>query len=221
MSALTSSIGHELSQPLSAMMYNAHALQLMVTANRATSDTMGEILSDIQSQGVRATQIIDRHRTMLRSHQLEKTPIDLHAVITESLALVAHDMTARQIEATVSLSANQCVISGDQVLLQQVFVNLVMNAMDAMADTPPGRRRLTIRTDVGDADVEVSVRDTGTGLPAESRRHAVHTLRHDEIARPRDRPDDCTDDRRRAWRHHRCPQQSRRRRHIHRHVASK
>ena len=74
MSALTSSIGHELSQPLSAMMYNAHALQMMVTANRATSDTMGEILSDIQSQGVRATQIIDRHRTMLRSHQLEKRP---------------------------------------------------------------------------------------------------------------------------------------------------
>ena len=166
MSALTSSIGHELSQPLSAMMYNAHALEMMVTANRATPDTMGEILSDIQSQGVRATQIIDRHRTMLRSHQLEKVPVDLHAVITESLALVAHDMAARQIQATVALSTNQCVVSGDQVLLQQVFVNLVMNAMDAMAGTPPDRRRIAIRTDVGDADVEVSVRDTGTGLPA-------------------------------------------------------
>jgi len=165
MSALTSSIGHELSQPLSAMMYNAHALEIMVTANRATPDTMGEILSDIQSQGVRATQIIDRHRSMLRSRELDKGPVDLHAVITESLALVAHDMAARQIEATVNLSANPCVISGDPVLLQQVLVNLVMNAMDAMADTPPGQRRLTIGTDVGDTDVEVSVRDTGTGLP--------------------------------------------------------
>ena len=144
MSALTSSIAHELSQPLSSMMHNAHALQMMVTANRATSDTIGEILSDIQAEGVRATQIIDRHRTMLRSRQLQKKPIDLHAVVDESLALVAHDMSARQIEATVDLSSNPCVISGDQVLLQQVLVNLVMNAMDAMAETPPARRHVTI-----------------------------------------------------------------------------
>jgi len=167
MSALTSSIAHELSQPLSAMMYNAHALQLMVTANGAYSDTLGEILADIQTQGLRATQIIDRHRTMLRSRQLDKTPIDIHAVITESLALVAQDMAARQIETTVNLSAKRCVISGDQVLLQQVLVNLLMNAMDAVAETPPARRHITIRTDVRADDVEISVSDTGTGLPAE------------------------------------------------------
>ena len=167
MSALTSSIAHELGQPLSSMIHNAQALQMMVTANRATPDTIGEILSDIQSQGVQATQIIDRHRTMLRSHQLDKKPIDLHAVIDESLALVAHDMRARQIEATVDLSSNPCVINGDQVLLQQVLVNLVMNAMDAMAETPPARRRVTISTEVRAADVDVSVRDTGTGLPAQ------------------------------------------------------
>ena len=137
MSALTSSIGHELGQPLGSIMHNAQALQMMVTANRATSDTIGEILSDIQTQGVRATQIIDRHRTMLRSRQLDKKPIDLHAVIDETLALVAHDMSARQVSATVNLSSSPCVINGDQVLLQQVLVNLVMNAMDAMAETPP------------------------------------------------------------------------------------
>ena len=128
---------------------------------------MGEILSDIETEGVHATQIIDRHRTMLRSHQLDKKPIDLHAVIDESLALVAHDMSARQVEATVNLSSNPCVINGDQVLLQQVLVNLVMNAMDAMAETPPARRRVTISSEVRAADVEVSVRDTGTGLPAQ------------------------------------------------------
>ena len=219
MSALTSSIGHELGQPLSSIMHNAQALQMMVTANRATSDTIGEILSDIQTQGVRATQIIDRHRTMLRSHQLDKKPIDLHAVIDESLALVAHDMSARQVEATVNLSSSPCVINGDQVLLQQVLVNLVMNAMDAMAETPPARRRVTISSEVRAADVDVSVRDTGPGLPAHDHRHAVHTLRHDESARPRDRPHDRADDRRRAWRHHRRPQQSRRGRDIHGHAA--
>jgi len=165
MSALATSIAHEIGQPLNSMIHNAQALQMMITADRATPDTMGEILSDIRSQGVQATQIIDRHRTMLRSHQLDKKPIDLHAVISESLALVGHDMRAQQIETTVHLSSNSCVISGDQVLLQQVLVNLVMNAMDAMAGTPPANRRVTIRTEVRAADVAVSVRDAGTGLP--------------------------------------------------------
>ena len=168
MSALTSSIAHEVGQPLSSMIHDAQALQMMVTANRATADTIGEILSDIQAQGAHATQIIDRHRTMLRSRQLQKKSIDLHAVIDESLALVAHDMNARQIEASLNLSPSPCVVSGDQVLLEQVLVNLVMNAMDAMAETPPARRHITIRSEVGAADVEVSVSDTGTGLPPDT-----------------------------------------------------
>ena len=167
MSALTSSIAHELGQPITAMIHNAQAGRMMITANRATPDTMGEILSDIESEGVQAAHIIDRHRTMLRGRQLDTKPIDLHVVIHESLALVAHDMRTRQIEATVNLSSSPCIITGDQVLLQQVLVNLVMNAMDAMAETPPARRRVTISTAVRAADVEVSVRDTGTGLPTQ------------------------------------------------------
>ena len=167
MSALTSSIAHELGQPLSSMIHNAQAGRMMITADRLTPDTMGEILSDIETEGVQATQIIDRHRTMLRGHQLDTKPIDLHVVIDESLALVAHDMRARQIEATVNLSSHPCIINGDQVLLQQVLVNLVMNAMDAMTETPPARRRVTITTEVRAADVDVSVRDNGTGLPTQ------------------------------------------------------
>ena len=164
MSALTGSIAHELGQPLGSMMYNAQALQTMVTGNRATSDTIEEILSDIQSQGLRATQIIDRHRTMLRSHELDKKPTDLHSVINESLALIAHDMEARQVRATLHLASTPCIVSGDQVLLQQVLVNLMINAMDAMAGALPARRRLTISAEHRGADVEISVRDNGTGV---------------------------------------------------------
>jgi signal transduction histidine kinase len=165
MSALTNSITHELGQPISSIIHNAQALQMMITANRATSETIGEILSDIQTQGVQATHIIDRHRTMLRSRQVDMKPIDLHAIINDSLVLVDHEIKTRQIAATVQLSANPCVVNGDPVLLQQVFVNLMMNAMDAMAEMPPSGRYLTIRSDVRATDVEVSVRDTGTGLP--------------------------------------------------------
>ena len=85
MSALTNSIAHELGQPLSAMIHNEQAPQMMVTANRAPSDTIGEIRSDIQAQGVQATQIIDRHRAMLQSRQLDMKPIGLHAAIVRTI----------------------------------------------------------------------------------------------------------------------------------------
>ncbi len=165
MSALTTSIAHELGQPLSSMIHNAEALQAMIDTDRAPSGTMREILTDIRTQSVQAAQIIERHRAMLRSHQLHRKPVDVHAVVHESLALVAYDLKTREIEATVNLSSEPGVVSGDPVLLQQVLVNLIMNAIDAMAATPKARRRLTISTAVRAADVELSVRDAGTGLP--------------------------------------------------------
>jgi len=166
-SALASSMAHDLGQPISSIIHNAQALDGMIAADRATPETIVEVLSDIRSQGAQAAQIIDRHRTMLKSRQLERKPIDLHGVVSECLALMAHDMSARQIQATVNLSSTPCVISGDPVLLQQVLVNLVMNAMDAMVQTPAARRRVTIGTEVRGGDAEVVVRDTGTGLPAQ------------------------------------------------------
>ena len=165
MSALASSIAHELAQPLGAMILNAEALQSMIAAKRATPDTIEEILSDIHADGVLATQIIERQRAMLRSRPLQKKPIDLHAVVNESVALVAHDIRARQIVVDVNGSSSPCIINGDQVLLQQVLVNLLINAVDAVAEMSPTRRRVTIASEARAADVEVSVRDTGPGLP--------------------------------------------------------
>ena len=173
MSALTSSIGHELGQPLGSIMHNAQALQMMVTANRATPDTIGEILSDIQTQGVRATQIIDRHRTMLtqpsagqetdrsaRRHRRDPCPCRARH---ERAAGLGHRQSV--VESVRHQTAIRCSCS-------RCFVNLVMNAMDAMAETPPARRHVTISSDVRAADVDVSVRDTGPGLPA----HILDTL---------------------------------------------
>jgi signal transduction histidine kinase len=165
MSALTGSIAHELSQPLNSILHNAKAGEMLVTSKRATPEVLQEILSDIRTADERATQIIERHRTMLRNHQIEKKPIDIHAVVRESLAFIAHDTNARQTQVDIDLPSDPCVVSGDPVLLQQVLVNLVINAMDAMADTPPERRRIRIHNDVGKQSVTVSVRDAGTGLP--------------------------------------------------------
>src|SRR5215207_219097 len=167
MSALATSIGHELGQPLAAIVNNAQALQRMVATNRAPPGATEEILGEIRAEAVLAAQVIDRHRAMLRSHQLQKQPIDLNVVIHESLSLVGHEMRTQRIEATIDLSPSPCVIDGDQVLLQQVLVNLLRNAIDALAESPPASRSITIRSVVRADDVEMSVRDTGAGLPAE------------------------------------------------------
>jgi C4-dicarboxylate-specific signal transduction histidine kinase len=166
MSALTGSIAHELSQPLNSILHNAQAGEMMVASNRVTPEALGEILADIRTADVRATEIIERHRTMLRSRRIEPKPVDVHAVVRESVTLVAHDTRERLIDVDVDLPPAPCIVIGDHVLLQQVMVNLMMNAMDAMAETPAGRRLMTVRSDGGTEDrVAVSVRDAGSGLP--------------------------------------------------------
>ena len=167
MSTLTNSIAHELAQPLSAMLHNSEALQMMIKNHRTMPEDIREVLSDIHADGIHASEIIERHRTMLRSRQMQEKPIELQRIVGDTLALVAHDMIARQVEVATRLAAKPCVINGDPVLLEQVFVNLVMNAMDAMGETPPDRRHITISSEVRGADVEVSVHDSGPGLPAD------------------------------------------------------
>jgi len=165
MSALASSIAHEIGQPLGAMMRNTEALQLMISNGTATREIHDEVLSDIRADGARAAEIMQRHRMMLRSRPLQKKQVDLHALVNGALALVAHDMQVRQVKVSVNAPSVPCVINGDHVLLQQVFVNLLMNAMDAMAETSPDWRHIIIGIEVGRTHIEISVRDTGPGFP--------------------------------------------------------
>ena len=166
MSALSGSIAHDLSQPLNAILHNAQAAELMLASNRVTPGILQAILADIRKADIRATDIIERHRTMLKNHELDAKPIDLHTVILESMTLVASDTTKRQIQVDVHLPTDSCVVFGDRILLQQVVVNLMMNAMDAMTDTPAERRRISVSNVVSGSSAKLSVRDEGTGLPA-------------------------------------------------------
>ena len=167
MATLTGSMAHELNQPLTAILYNADAAERLVASNRATPDDLREILRDIRSEDTRASRIIQRHRAMLKPHELERRPIDIHAVVRESLELVAHDAMARRVQIDAPLPSPPCIVLGDQILLQQVVVNLVINAMDAMAGMPPSRRRVTVRSALSGDSVEISVADCGPGLTPE------------------------------------------------------
>jgi C4-dicarboxylate-specific signal transduction histidine kinase len=165
-SALAGSIAHELSQPLNSILHNAEAAEMLIASNRATSETLREIVSDIRLADVRATEIINRHRAMLRNRPIHKHPVDIHGVVRESVAFIANDVSAKHVRVDVDLPLYPCLVNGDQVLLQQVVVNLMMNAIDAMAQTPADRRCVTVRNEVTQSGVTVSVRDAGTGLPA-------------------------------------------------------
>jgi signal transduction histidine kinase len=103
---------------------------------------------------------------MLRAHQLDRKPIDIHAVVRESVELIADHTRGRQVQVDIEIPSEPCIVLGDPVLLQQVFVNLMMNAMDAMTEVHVQRRRITVRCDRTPGSVAVSVGDTGAGLPA-------------------------------------------------------
>jgi signal transduction histidine kinase len=172
MAALTGSMAHELSQPLNAILHNVQAGEMMMSANRATPDILRDILADIRTADVRATEIVERHRTMLRNRPHDARPIDIHAVLRESIALVATDARHRDIQVDVNLPPVPCFVVGDGVLLQQVAVNLLINAMDAMTDGAAARRRIAVSSDIGaKGNVTFSVSDTGTGLPPASNGH--------------------------------------------------
>lgn len=165
MSALSGSVVHDLSQPLNSILHNAQAAEMMVTSNRATPKMLREVLADIRTADLRATEIIERHRTMLRSREPDRNPIDFHTVVRESMTLVANDASRRRIHVDVDLVSIPCTVIGDRILLQQVVVNLMMNAMEAMADTPAERRRIAVSDVIEQDRVTLSVRDGGPGLP--------------------------------------------------------
>jgi signal transduction histidine kinase len=164
-SAMSGSIAHELSQPLNAIQHNAQAGEMLIGSSRATLEELKDIFSDIRTANVRASDIVERHRTMLKNHTVVLQPIDLRSVIRESVAFVHHELQEAQVEIDIKTPPAACTVRGDQVLLQQVLVNVIMNAVDAMASTPPGKRRIMVRYDVRPEAVALSVCDTGSGLP--------------------------------------------------------
>ena len=127
-----------------------------------------EILLDVVADGHRAHDIIQNVRNTIKKGDSTRHQIDLNELVTNVAHVVRPDAVAYSCEVETSLAEDLPLIEGDPVQIQQVLVNLVSNALDAMRQTPPDQRKVEISTDGnGDGEVRLSVRDHGTGIPTE------------------------------------------------------
>jgi two-component system sensor kinase FixL len=165
MGEMTSSLAHEINQPLTAIQSNAEAAQRFLSAAMPDTGEVRQILEDIVRDNRRASEIIRKIRAMVKRDPIPFTPLDLNEVIQDVLSLVRGDSLLREMSITTELFPGLPPISGDRTQLQQVILNLVLNGAAAMKNAPPVQRKLTLRTEVQeDRSVKVSVTDAGTGI---------------------------------------------------------
>jgi signal transduction histidine kinase len=162
---LTATLAHEINQPLSAILANAETAQIMLEAPRPDIAELKQIVDDILHDDRRAGEVIRRMRSLLKKAPFELKKIDLNEVARETVVFFSMLTVARDIALT-GPAPEPLPIQGDGIQLQQVIINLVVNAMDAMAETA-GSRSIAIRTARDAGFAELSVTDSGPGIARE------------------------------------------------------
>ena len=162
---LSGSLAHELNQPLTAILSNAQAAQRFLAQDPPRVEKLAEILADIVKSDHRAGAVIQRLRSLLRKEDSQRHRLDINEVVEDSMRLMRSDLLSRHVVASTELAKALPSVSGDRNQLQQVLLNFVINACDAM-DGVQADRRLLVRTQpAAQGNVEVSVIDRGAGIP--------------------------------------------------------
>lgn len=168
MGQLASSLAHELNQPLTAILSNVQAAQRFMAADPIDLAELRDILNDIVQDDYRASEVIRRIRAVVKKGDLEMVPLDLAGVIRDVVALVRSDAIVRGTRVTLDIDPTLPPVRGDRVQLQQVMLNLVLNAFDAMNEVPPVDRTVCVTLKPADSGmVLIAVRDRGHGLTAD------------------------------------------------------
>jgi two-component system sensor kinase FixL len=163
---LTASIAHEINQPLGAILANADAADMLLESGDGRREEVRSILADIRREDLRASEVIRHVRSLVRRREIDRQPLDLNAVASDVLKLTGPDADRRGVVVATEFDRSLPAVRGDRVWIEQVLLNLVINGMDAMGDSPDGGRRLRVRTlRNGTGTVEVWVTDTGHGIP--------------------------------------------------------
>jgi two-component system sensor kinase FixL len=163
---LSSSLVHELSQPLGAILLNAEAGELLLQRPDPDLEEIRQILADIRRDDSRAAEVIESLRRLLKRRQLEFAPVSVEGLVQDVAVLMKSDAIARNVTLECRFEAALPQVCGDRVHLSQVLINMVMNGMDAVADMPSSMRQVTMQARANGGDqVELAVIDSGTGVP--------------------------------------------------------
>ncbi len=164
---LTATIAHEINQPLGAILTNVETAELMVRSPAPDLQEIGEVLADIRRDDERASDVIGRLRSLLKKAPFELKHLDLNEVVRETVRFLSALAIAREVDLTSFIAPTPLPIKGDLIQLQQVILNLIVNAMDAMSGMPTAERRITVSTVRDGNSADLSVSDVGPGIPVE------------------------------------------------------
>jgi PAS domain S-box-containing protein len=166
---LAASIAHEVNQPIGALVINAHAVLRMLSADPPDLNQARDALGDIVKDGRRASDVIGHIRALVKKTPAQAELIDINKVIIETLALARAEILRNGVSLATRLAKDLPPIQGDRVQLQQVIMNLVMNAVEAMSSVDGGGRELQIVTEKDQEDhISITVSDSGPLLKTES-----------------------------------------------------
>jgi C4-dicarboxylate-specific signal transduction histidine kinase len=166
---LSGALAHELNQPLTAILSNAQAGQRLLLREPIDLAEVREILEDIITDDMRAGEVIARLRALLKRGEAEFQLLDLNEVTTEVLELAHSELIERNVAVRTRLTPRLPGARGDRVQLQQVLLNLLLNACEAMSASKPSERTLTVSTAPdGNGLLLVSIADRGNGIPSDA-----------------------------------------------------
>jgi signal transduction histidine kinase len=161
---LTASIAHEINQPLGSILTNAETADEILKAPTPDIAELKDIVKDILQDDRRAGEVIRRMHSLLKKTPFEMKNIDLNDLVRETVEFLSPLAVARKVELTSLINQNALPILGDRIQIQQVILNLVVNGIDAMKDTPTENRIISIRTSRVEKFAELSVSDRGPGI---------------------------------------------------------
>jgi C4-dicarboxylate-specific signal transduction histidine kinase len=167
MGQLTGSIAHELNQPLTGILSNAQAGEIMIKKGQYNHDELAEILADIAADTKRASEVIRNLRELYREQKGKHQAIDINAIINETIKLVHSEFVMQHVVLTTECASSIRIVNGNRIQIQQVLVNLIMNGIQVMGFTARDDRRLHLATTYDEKEVKAWVEDHGPGIDAD------------------------------------------------------
>jgi signal transduction histidine kinase len=175
---LTASIAHEINQPLGAILSNVDAGEILLDHANPPLDEIRQILIDVRRDGLRASDVIRHVRTLVRKRELEMEKIDANAIAADVIALLEPEARRRRIPLASVLSPQHANVRGDRTHLEQLLINLMLNALDAVETMSPGDGASSGRAPIvigvsstRHREIEIWISDAGPGVPAERLSH--------------------------------------------------